>query len=84
MCQTICCRCCWCNCCGSMMSGCAIDLVCCGCWSCKKEDYRIYNPHCCMCMELTGCGWNCCCLGHILCAPDWLHNWSNSKKKYYG
>lgn len=83
MCQCVCCNCWWYNCLGSMMSGCAVGYICCGCWVCKKQDMATRDVTRCYCGDLIGCGGNICCVGSLMCAPDWLKHWSTEKRNYY-
>lgn len=80
MCQFLICDCWWCSCCNVGCLGVGASMCCFGCWSCKHKQIVAFDYSCCTCCEQTGFGMECCCVGSVCCAPEWLRAFSKKKK----
>jgi hypothetical protein len=76
MCQLICCDCWWCNWCGVICGGWHNAYCCCSFWLCMPDEMQQIDPECCKVGQMTGCGYNHCCWGNILCIPDSIRTYS--------
>lgn len=74
MCQCLLCDCWWCNCCGICCAGWHAAFCCLSCWLCKPIE--MINPDCCNVCMCTGYGGNFLCYGNVMCAPDYVKDYS--------
>lgn len=83
MCQCLICECWWCSWCDIACLGMSNMYCCFGCWCCKHDQIAAFDPYFCTCGQQSGFGGTCCCLGNVMCAPEWLKRYSVKKSSWH-
>lgn len=79
MCRCTPCNCCWCDICADC-PGVSLLCACMGCWLCNPQSFPPQGRNCCFMCEQTGCGGGLFCIGGAICVPEWLIQWTKSRK----